>query len=134
MGELFSVITAEMDVATAIRQRVTDLLKETGLSQAALAKAISQHPSVISEFLAGKRDINTIRTLLRIARFFGVSVSYLIQETKEESALDAQTAKLLATWRQLRTPDRELLTKMAEAIQERAQRDVPPNEAPPDAG
>lgn len=65
-------------------------------------------PSWRSEFLAGTRTTNDLRLVLKMARFFGVSVAYLLEEP-DAKALDPGAATLLATWNELGERDRELL-------------------------
>ncbi len=52
-----------------------DLLKPSGLSQNALAKAIGMPPIRISQIVRGKRAI-TPETALRLARYFGTSPEF----------------------------------------------------------
>lgn len=133
-SELFPDITAEMDPLAAIRQRLNELLKETGINQAELAKAITKSPGEVSDFRSGKRAVTLVETAQKIAKFFGVSTSYLLQEARGETPLDANTALLLARYHRMSDEDKRLYLDFALLVLDRAQRDVPPDEGPSAAG
>ena len=89
-----------------LRQRVTDLYKAKGISQAQLAKAVDIDKSIISRFLSGKTDRLSDEHIIRLARYFGVSTDFLLGETDqperinydiEELGLTVQAAKNLYT-------------------------------------
>jgi len=55
-----------------------EFLKPMGLSQTALARALSAPPRRINEIVLGKRAI-TADTDLRLARYFGMSDGFFLQ-------------------------------------------------------
>lgn len=76
-------------VSDTIRARVRDLLRtRPELTQAEFGGAIGRGYSWVSAFLKGTRDANDVTVVVRIARFFGVPVGFLLGEGKRgESAL-----------------------------------------------
>jgi antitoxin HigA-1 len=54
-----------------------EFLKPMGLSQNALARAVSVPPRRINEIVLGKRDV-TADTDLRLARYFGLSEGFFL--------------------------------------------------------
>lgn len=97
---------------TRIRERVKELLdSREDVRQADFGVAIGRGYSWVSAFLSGARNANDILLLTRIARFFGVSVGYLIGESDRK--LNPSAATLLATFDDLTERDRALLLKIA---------------------
>jgi transcriptional regulator with XRE-family HTH domain len=83
-----------------IRERVRALLKaRPDVNQADFGTAVGRGYSWVSAFLSGGRNANDIVLLVRIARFFGVTVGYLIGETDKK--IDPEAAILLAAFEQL---------------------------------
>lgn len=64
-----------------LRNRIKDLLKQKGLTQAELAQRIGSSGSSLSRFLSEKTDKLGDENLLRIARVFNVSTDFLLGET-----------------------------------------------------
>lgn len=122
MRELFSGTNDEMDVTALVRQRVNDLLKDRPeITNREFGLAIGQKPSWVSEFRRGRRHANQLRTVTRMAKFFVVSVGYLIGEAKDETPADGQTALLLAAWSQLTDDDdRALVLSTAQRLRDTA--------------
>lgn len=95
-----------------VRERVRELLAaRPDVNQTAFGAAIGRGYSWVSAFLTGTRHANDIHLLKQIARFFGVSVGYLLGEV--ERSLDPGAATLLATWDNLSQRDRKLLLTVA---------------------
>lgn len=102
-------------VETRIRARVGELLKSRAdVRQAEFGAAIGRGYSWVSSFLAGTRNANDILLLVRIARFFGVTVGYLIGESDKK--LDPGAATLLATYAAIDGRDRSLLLDFAASL------------------
>ena len=99
------------DVERAIISKVRGLFDSRGISQRELADAIGTSPSWVSAFFAQRRPANDIHLLQRIARYFGVSVGYLLHET--ERGRDAESATLLAAFAELQPPDRDVVLNVA---------------------
>lgn len=113
-------------------QRVNALLKtRPDIDKSDLFEAIGRPtPSWRSEFLAGKRTTNDLRLVQKIARFFGVTVGYLLGDA--DRALDPGAATLLATWRELNPRDRALLLQVVASFRVRSS--DASTEAPPGGG
>ncbi len=77
--------------AQTVRIRLRELLAANDVTKSDVARAIGQHPSFISKVLSGEREANDLNDLVRIARFFGVSVGWLIGETPrgQDSTIEA---------------------------------------------
>jgi len=101
-----------VSVEAIVRERVNALFtSRTDLSQKELAAALKVSPSWVSAFLAGRRNANDLPLLTKIARFFGVSVGYLLGET--ERGLRADAMILLAKYEELEPPDRDAVLQLA---------------------
>lgn len=61
-----------------IRDRIRDLMKERGLTQAELALRIGTTESTLSRFLSGKTDKLGDESIIRLARTFNVSTDFLL--------------------------------------------------------
>lgn len=97
---------------TVIRDRVKALFDSRGgLSQAEFAAAIGTKPSWVSHFFRGSRPANDIHLLRRIARYFGVPVGYLLNET--EPAKDAGAVTLLSAWATMDEKSRQAVLNLA---------------------
>lgn len=77
--------------AQTVRLRLRELIDAKDVTKSDVARAIGQHPSFISKVLSGEREANDLDDLVRIARFFGVSVGWLIGETPrgQDSTIEA---------------------------------------------
>lgn len=64
-----------------IRDRIRDLMKERGLTQAELALRIGTTESTLSRFLNGKTDKLGDESIIRLARTFNVSTDFLLGES-----------------------------------------------------
>jgi transcriptional regulator with XRE-family HTH domain len=117
-------------IADVLLQRIRALLAaRPDVSRRDFARAIGRPtPSWISEFFAGKRTTNDFRLVVRMARFFGVPVGYLLNEADRE--MDAATASLLGAWRDLREPNRNAVLQLA--LHLRSQQGGPAPLGPPD--
>lgn len=89
-----------------IRDRIRDLMKERGLTQAELALRIGAAESTLSRFLSGKTDKLGDESIIRLARTFDVSTDFLLGESDvpdrvnydiSELGLSVQAARNLYT-------------------------------------
>ena len=89
-----------------IRDRIRDLMKERGLTQAELALRIGTTESTLSRFLSGKTDKLGDESIIRLARTFNVSTDFLLGESDvpdrvnydiSELGLSVQAARNLYT-------------------------------------
>lgn len=70
------------------------LMKERNVSTKLLSQAISVPQSTLSEWSAG-REPRLNESIIKVAKFFGVSVEYLITGSDEESKVIAEFSKSL---------------------------------------
>ncbi len=63
--------------AQAFAQNLSALIKENGLTQGELAKALNIPQQTISRYVTGKREI-TLEYLCKIADYFGEDIDVLI--------------------------------------------------------
>jgi transcriptional regulator with XRE-family HTH domain len=101
-------------IESTVRERVTALFRAKGISQAEFAGAIGVKPSWVSHFIGGTRNANDLPLLVRIARFFGVTVGYLLSET--ERGRDPGATILLTTYEALDARGRALLLDLAASL------------------
>ncbi|MFA6266235.1 MAG: HigA family addiction module antitoxin [Pseudolabrys sp.] len=73
-----SSTTTELPNPTPGEILLEDFLKPMGLSQTALARAVSVPPRRINEIVLGKRAV-TADTDLRLARYFGLSEGFFLR-------------------------------------------------------
>lgn len=67
--------------------RIKELRKQRGMSQSELAQKIDVSTSAVGMYEQGRREPDT-STLLKIARFFDVSVDFLIGASDIETSFD----------------------------------------------
>lgn len=77
-----------------LRNRIKDLLKQKGMTQAELAQRIGGSGSSLSRFLSSKTDKLGDENLLRIARVFNVSTDFLLGETDIPDRMNYDIAEL----------------------------------------
>ena len=63
--------------------RLRDLREDKDLSQKELANIIGMSQTGYSKYETGENDIPTI-ILIKLSRFYGVSIDYLLGETSEK--------------------------------------------------
>lgn len=90
------------------RERIQELLKERGITQAQLASRIGSTESAVSRFISGKTDKISAEHIIRIAKAFNVSTDFLLGVVNvpdrknydvEELGLSVQAARNLYTGR-----------------------------------
>ena len=83
----------------AIAKRLRSAREQAGLSQGQVAKLLGLHRPSVSEVEAGRRSV-TAEELAKLARLYGVSISWLAGSGEESAGL--QTAKVRLAARELR--------------------------------
>lgn len=105
-------------VPDVVLGRVAELLAaQPDVKQHEFGKAIGRGGSWVSAFLAGKRHANDIALLVKIARYFGVSVGYLLNEA--DRGRDAGAMTLLSTLEALSAEDRDVVLQLALSLRRR---------------
>ncbi len=102
----------------SMQERISDLLLKNGMKGVELAEAASVNASTISRIIKG-RQIPSAETLYRLARYFGVTMEYLL--TGENVTTDCTDAKrnseekqLIGYYHTMSEIDREDLLLIAE--------------------
>jgi transcriptional regulator with XRE-family HTH domain len=116
--KIFYVVQVPPPTET-IRTRVRELFKkkaaEEGLTETAFSKAMGMTtPSWANHFLAGRRNVSDITLLARIARFFGVSVAFLIGETHDLD--DARISAILVECKEIAPESLPALLTVAKTL------------------
>lgn len=115
-----------VDVSATVREQVQALLDaRPEVSQVAFGRAVGRGYSWVSSFLAGRRSANDVRLLVRIARFFGVSVDYLLRES--DQAIDAETKVLVGAFSVLAPRERDVVLQLALRLARTAGDSAPPD-------
>lgn len=117
-----------------IRERVLALLAQRPeVTDVEFGERIGRGYSWVSAFRKGTRPATDIDLVVKIAKYLGVSVGYLLGETQR--ALDPGAATLLATYEQAGEQDRQLMLRIVATF--RQPNDVgaapPTADAPPTA-
>jgi len=98
-------------------QRLRERRKELGISQGELAKALGVSLSAISNYENGQ---NAMRedVLLRLFRVLEIEPNYLYQDafTGKGFTCTVEEERLVKAYRSLRTPGRQTLRAMADAL------------------
>jgi transcriptional regulator with XRE-family HTH domain len=90
-------------IRSRVRELFTEKARKEGLTETGFAQAMGDlTPSWANHFMAGRRNVTDITLLVKIARFFGVSVAYLIGETNNMD--EARASAILDECRDL-TPE-----------------------------
>lgn len=63
------------------RERIQDLLREHGMTQAQLAEKIGVSGGTLNRYISGKTDKIAAENIVKIARVFGASTDFLLCET-----------------------------------------------------
>lgn len=98
-------------VEKGIIDRVRGLFVSHGITQREFADALGVSPSWVSAFFSGRRPANDIHLLLKIARYFGVTVGYLLNET--DRGRDAGASAVIGVWETLDERGRRALLNLA---------------------
>lgn len=102
----------------AMQKRISDLLLKNEIKGVELAEAASVNASTISRILKGQQTPSA-ETLYRLARFFGVTMEYLLTgETSTADCTDANRSpeekKLIEYYHKMSNIDKEDLLLIAE--------------------
>ena len=63
-----------MQLSSAVRIRINNLLKEKNMNVLRLYKATGVPPSTLSYFLSGKRELIGLKTLLHVCEGFNIEL------------------------------------------------------------
>ena len=74
-----------MKVNDAISKRIQGLLIEKDITQYRLAKNVAMSPQTLVNIMSGKRDSANAKTIILIARGFGITVSEFYNDPIFES-------------------------------------------------
>ena len=127
----------------AINRKISELLKEKGMTKAALAKACGVPYTTLDSMLKRTSDTARLSAVFRMAEVLGVSVEELVfDEKKENDALSPEEKRVLRLYAALDRRGRDtvvsLLEKEAElaetAPEEKVLRTIPVFDAPAAAG
>ncbi len=103
-------------------ERLKQLRKENGLSQQRLSMETGIAQVTVSEYESG-RNFPSVKTLLRLAEFFGVSTDYLLGLTDIRGTLRSgvsdDEAELLNNYRSLPPSERLLVRSYLQALCDR---------------
>lgn len=111
-------------VGNALLRKIEQLLEaRPDLSRRDFGAAIGRPtPSWVSEFFSGKRTTDSLRLVIRMAKFFGVPVGFLLGEGPRDQ--DARTVSLMGAWRELDSEHRDTVLQLALRLRPKR----PPNE------
>ena len=116
-----------------IRERVLALLSHIDVTDAEFGRAIGRGYSWVSAFRSGTRPATDIDLIVKIAKYFGVTVGYLLRES--ERPLDSGAMTLVATWNGLTEErDRLLLLRVAATLRPNAASTDTPTDDDPTGG
>lgn len=103
-------------VGQRLLARILDLLAHrSDVTQRDFLRAMGRPtPSWRSEFFSGQRTTNDLRLVMKMARYFGVTTSYLLAE--DDRAPDAETMTLLSAWDAI-TDERDRKAVLSLALQ-----------------
>lgn len=93
------------------KDRLSELLKQRGISQRKLALSINRNPALITRYLKGDFSPGS-DTVELIAEFFNVSIDYLLGKTDDPST--SEDRKLLNA--ALNNPDAQMSEEVKEAL------------------
>lgn len=113
-----------------IREKVRGLLAARGhITQEEFGTAVGRQRSWVSAFLKGRRHANEIHLVARIARYFGVSVGYLLGE--RERQYEPAVMTMVEAFSRLSERDRSLVLSWVLTLpQTRESADAPATDEP----
>jgi transcriptional regulator with XRE-family HTH domain len=76
------------DQTMNVARKLHDLRKEKDLTQAEVAKAVGVHQRHVSSWETGK-TMPSLETLLKLSKFFGVSIDYLVSDNIPREGVEA---------------------------------------------
>lgn len=103
--------------------RLKALREQKGLNQEGLALRLNVSQSTISAYEIGERTPD-LKTLIDIAKFFDVSIDYLVglsdaKQRLRESDLSSEEMEHLHAYRQLSAPDRDKVGAYIDGLKSR---------------
>jgi len=101
----------------ALGQRIASIRRERRLSQAELSEILKIDPTSLSRVETGRRTLS-LKRLLRLGQVLGVSLSELVdvELPTPEVSRDPGEIALLAAWRRLSPPKRELAVRLVQEL------------------
>lgn len=120
--KLFSLQLDRMDrldaVGRMLLQRVSGLLEaRSDIDRDEFGRRIHRGRPWISEYFSGQRTTNNLRLVAKMAKVFGVTVGYLLGESKADE--NPQRVTLLSVWDELPPPDQGIVLQTAVMLRQR---------------
>ncbi|HAM37965.1 MAG TPA: hypothetical protein DCP53_00990 [Elusimicrobia bacterium] len=111
------------DLMQIIGPRIKELRHKRGITQEELASRANLHHTFVAHIERGKK-VCSIKTLQKIAFALGVSVAFLLCDTKnvKDVNYDMHTKKLLSFIKDKTDNEKELLYSVAQSIFKHTQR------------
>lgn len=103
-----------MSIFMTIGETLRALIEENNLTQKQLAQILNMAPSTLGGYVQGTSEPD-IETLKNIAAYFHVSMDYLLDFSKEESAVSGEQ-ELLRIFRTLAVRERELFLEQGRLL------------------
>jgi hypothetical protein len=101
-------------IQETIRERVTALYAaRPDLTQESFGAAIGRTGQWVSMFLSGVRSANDVRLVVRIARFFGVPPSYLLDDPPAVGSLVSEISAVVSG---LDRANQEIVLRVANSL------------------
>ncbi|MDR1013791.1 MAG: helix-turn-helix domain-containing protein [Coriobacteriales bacterium] len=97
-----------------------NLLEERSLSQKELARALNMAPSTLGNYIRNEREAD-YETLKVLARYFGVSVDYLL-DLPQNGVLCHEESALLHSFRSLTPEHKDILIDFSSLLLKRSLR------------
>ena len=101
-------------------KNLNDLLEKEHLSQAELSRILSINPANLNKWLRGQR-IPRSETLRKIAKFFNVSVDYLLKSDYcgNDEDCDSQTTEMIKLFQRLNQKNKTKVMMFAYELEEK---------------
>jgi hypothetical protein len=101
-------------IQQTIRERVTALYAaRPDLTQESFGAAIGRTGQWVSMFLSGVRSANDVRLVVRIARFFGVPPSFLLDDPPDPASLVGEISAVVSG---LDRTNQEIVLRVARSL------------------
>ena len=97
----------------SLRERIIELRKKRGISQAELARQSGVHTNVLGRYERGEAK-TYVDTAAKIAKVLNISLDYLVGNTDDE--LDEQMLQRVSTISQLPEEEKEKILMVVDAL------------------